>query len=140
MRNLSGEFHEQNRKDKVTRLPSVTYARQLGLLVNSLGKHLKHVGHFNSNAPQLRKSTHPRKCGNQVIVLRPSFRPHHRETNVYSYTFQLVWEPKRKLIAHQCCDQLTAVKTFSYHGHALVTLYVQFLCSDWFMRKIYVAS
>ena len=31
-------------------------------------------------------------------------------------------------------------KTFSYHGHALVTLYVQFLCSDWFMRKIYVAS
>ena len=22
-------------------------------------------------------------------------------------------------------------KTFSYHGHALVTLYVQFLCSDW---------
>ena len=23
------------------------------------------------------------------------------------------------------------MKTFSYHGHALVTLYVQFLCSDW---------
>ena len=111
MGNLSGEFHEQNRKDKVTRFPSVTYAKQLGLLVNSLGKHLKHVGHFNSNAPQLRKSTHPRKCGNHVIVLRPSVRPHHRETNVYSYTFQLVWEPKRKLIAHQCCDQLTAVKT-----------------------------
>ena len=131
---------------------------------------------------------------------------------------RLVWEPRRKLIAHQCCDQLTAVKTgypltsitwpyrglkcrpieveyffevirwqitsfkwsqaqvyffqwfiwnmlclchygpallrfwfqtdlgrensasflkiqagktFSYHGHALVTLYVQFLCSDW---------
>ena len=22
-------------------------------------------------------------------------------------------------------------KTFSYHGHVLVTLYVQFLCSDW---------
>ena len=22
-------------------------------------------------------------------------------------------------------------KTFSYHGHAMVTLYVQFLCSDW---------
>ena len=24
-----------------------------------------------------------------------------------------------------------AGKTFSYHGHMLVTLYVQFLCSDW---------
>ena len=24
-----------------------------------------------------------------------------------------------------------AGKTFCYHGHALVTLYVQFLCSDW---------
>ena len=23
----------------------------------------------------------------------------------------VVWEPKRKLIAHQCCDQLTAAKT-----------------------------
>ena len=39
-----------------------------------------------------------------------------------------------------------AGKTFSHHGHALVTLYVQFLCSDWskfageFMRKIYAAS
>ena len=39
------------------------------------------------------------------------FNPHHRETNVYSPTFQLIWEPKRKLIAHRCCDQLTAVKT-----------------------------
>ena len=35
---------------------------------------------------------------------------------------------------------------FSHQGHALVTLYVQFLCSDWsnltgeFMRKIYAAS
>ena len=26
MGNLSGEFREQNRKDKVTRFPSVTYA------------------------------------------------------------------------------------------------------------------
>ena len=42
--------------------------------------------------------------------------------------------------------KIQAGKTFSYHGHALVTLYVQFLCSDWsnltgeFMRKIYAAS
>ena len=27
--------------------------------------------------------------------------------------------------------KMQAGKTFSYHGHALVTLYVQFLCSDW---------
>ena len=27
--------------------------------------------------------------------------------------------------------KVQAGKTFSYHGHALVMLYVQFLCSDW---------
>ena len=27
--------------------------------------------------------------------------------------------------------KVQAGKTLSYHGHALVTLYVQFLCSDW---------
>ena len=41
MGNLSGESREQNRKDKVTRFRSVTYIRQLGLLVNTLGSHLK---------------------------------------------------------------------------------------------------
>ena len=41
MGNLSGESREQNRKDKVTRFRSVTYARQLGLLVNTLGSRLK---------------------------------------------------------------------------------------------------
>ena len=40
MGNLSCESREQNRKDKVTRLRSVTYARQQGLLVNTLGSHL----------------------------------------------------------------------------------------------------
>ena len=40
MGKLSGEFGEPNRKDKVTRCPSVSYARQLGLLVNTLGSHL----------------------------------------------------------------------------------------------------
>ena len=44
MGNLSGESREQNRKDKVTRFRSVTYARQLGLLVNTLGSHLKSDG------------------------------------------------------------------------------------------------
>ena len=41
MGNLSGESGEQNRKEKVTRFRSVTYARQLALLVNTLGSHLK---------------------------------------------------------------------------------------------------
>ena len=41
MDNLSGESREQNRKDKVTRFRSVTYARLLGLVVNTLGSHLK---------------------------------------------------------------------------------------------------
>ena len=27
--------------------------------------------------------------------------------------------------------KIQAGKTFSYHGHALVMLYVQFLCSNW---------
>ena len=27
--------------------------------------------------------------------------------------------------------KIQAGKTLSYHGHALVTFYVQFLCSDW---------
>ena len=42
----------------------------------------------------------------------------------------------------------TVAFDFVHHSHALVTLYVQFLCSDWskfdltgkFMRKIYIAS
>ena len=41
MGNLSGETREQNHIDKVTRFRSVTYARQLGSLVNTLGSHLK---------------------------------------------------------------------------------------------------
>ena len=40
MGNLSGESREHNRKDRVTRFRSVTYARQLGLFVNTLGSHL----------------------------------------------------------------------------------------------------
>ena len=36
MGNRSGESRERNRKDKVTRFRYVTYARQLGLLVNTV--------------------------------------------------------------------------------------------------------
>ena len=37
-------------------------------------------------APWVNKSTHPRKFGNHVTD-RPTVRPHHRHTNVYSRTF-----------------------------------------------------
>ena len=47
MGNLAGESREQNRKDEVTRCPPVTYARQVGLLVNTLGSHLKLNEHHN---------------------------------------------------------------------------------------------
>ena len=40
MGKLSGEFREPNRKDKVTRFPSVTYTGQLGLLVTTLASNL----------------------------------------------------------------------------------------------------
>ena len=39
------------------------------------------------------------------------------------------WPRKRKFI--QFFLKVQAGKTLSYHGHALVTLYVQFLYSDW---------
>ena len=39
------------------------------------------------------------------------------------------WPRTRKF--SQFFLKIQAGKTFSYHGHALVTLYVQFLCSDW---------
>ena len=45
MGNFSCESREQNRKDKVTGLRSVTYVRQQGLLVNILGSHLKVSSH-----------------------------------------------------------------------------------------------
>ena len=46
MGNLSGDYHEQNSKEKVTRLPSVTYARYLGSSVNTLGSHLNQTKKF----------------------------------------------------------------------------------------------
>ena len=41
MGKLSGKFREPNHKDRVTIFSFVSYARQLGLLVNTLGSHLK---------------------------------------------------------------------------------------------------
>ena len=77
-------------------------------------------------APWLSKSTHPRKFGNHVTVhrpptadRRPTDRPSAPQENqcLLSHIY-LVWEPKRKLIVHQCCDQLTAIKT----GHSLTSI------------------
>ena len=83
MGNLSGESREQNCKDKVTRFRSVTYARQLGLLVNTLGSHLKcldinqltHTLQFPRNAWRLtkRKRCVQQLCGAvHTISLFPS--------------------------------------------------------------------
>ena len=74
----------------------------------------------NSGAPRLSKSTHPRKFGNHVTVHRPpTDRPSAPQENqcLLSHIY-LVWEPKRELIVHQCCDQSTAIKT----GHPLTSI------------------
>ena len=73
-----------------------------------------------SGAPWVSKSTHPRKFGNHVTEHQPNEAPSVRATGkpMFTHAFQLVWEPWKKLIAHQCCDQLTAVKT----GHPLTSI------------------
>ena len=52
-------------------------------------------------------------CHNGHTLLRFWFQTNHGRENSASYL------------------KIQAEKTFSYPGHALVTLYVQFLCSDW---------
>ena len=49
MVNLSGESREQNQTDKVTRFRSVTYTRQLELLVNTLRSHLNLISIMKFN-------------------------------------------------------------------------------------------
>ena len=52
-------------------------------------------------------------CQYRTALLRVWFQPDLRRKNSASFL------------------KIHAEKTFSYHGHALVTLYIQFLCSDW---------
>ena len=52
-------------------------------------------------------------CHDGHALLRFWFKTNHGRENSASYL------------------KIQAGKTFSYPGHALVTLYVQFLCSDW---------
>ena len=69
MGNLSGESREQNRKDKVTRFRSVTYARQLGLLVNTLGSHLKVMLHETIRNDDFQRKIQL-QCWNSVVTIR----------------------------------------------------------------------
>ena len=68
-------------------------------------------------APWVSKSTHPRKFGNHVTVHRPPARPSAPQGNQcliltlssqFGSTGRLILHT---YIAHQCCDQLAAVKT-----------------------------
>ena len=52
-------------------------------------------------------------CHNGLALLRFCFQTNLGRKNSTSYL------------------KIQARKTFSYQGHSLVTLYVQFLCSDW---------
>ena len=54
--------------------------------------------------------THPRTFGNHVTVGPNAVRLHHRESNVKSHPFLLVWS-LRTDISHPYHGQLTAVKT-----------------------------
>ena len=64
---------------------------------------------------KMKYSTHPRKFGNRVTVHRPTTRPPERPSvrtiGVPMFTLNLSSYFGSPLIAHQCCDQLTAVKT-----------------------------
>ena len=44
----------------------------------------------------------------------------------------LIWNwPRTRKVSQLLQAGKTVASDFSHHGHALVTLYVQFLCSDW---------
>ena len=74
-------------------------------------------------APWVSKSTYPRKFGNHVTVHRANDRPSAPQGNQCSISNFLAslgsqedWYCRH--IAHQCCDQLTAVKT----GHPVASI------------------
>ena len=70
-----------------------------------------------NGAPWVSKSTHPRKFGIHVTVHRPPARPSAPQGNqCLIFTLSSQFGSRGRLIlhtyiAHQCCDQLTAVKT-----------------------------
>ena len=76
--------------------------------------------------------------GSRCVLASPSKSVHHEPfKKIYMFFFDY-WTVFSTLIQfiHELAPrslwlQIQAGKTFSYHGHALVTLYVQFLCSGW---------
>ena len=68
-------------------------------------------------APWVSKSTHPRKFGNHVTVHCPQparpFAPQENQCSISHFIASLVAQEDWYCthIVHQCCDQLTAVKT-----------------------------
>ena len=58
----------------------------------------------------------------QTCCVFVSTAPHY-----YDFDFTLTSDAKIQPVFFK----ILAGKTFSYHGHVLVTLHVQFLCSDW---------
>ena len=76
-----------------------------------------------SGAPWVSKSTHPRKFGNHVTVHRTNDRPSAPQAYQCSIShFQASLGAQENWyythITHQCCDQLTAVKT----GYSLTSI------------------
>ena len=70
-------------------------------------------------APWLGKSTHPRKFGNHVTVHRPSVRTTGQPMfNLFLASLGAQEDWYCTHIVHQCCDQLTAVKT----GYPLISI------------------
>ena len=58
---------------------------------------------FSKKKKKIKKKGYPRH-GTLALDMEPStLDPRQKD--------RLLWEPRRKLIAHQCCDHLTAVKT-----------------------------
>ena len=68
-------------------------------------------------APWVSKSTHPRKSGNHVTVHCPQparpFAPQENQCSISHFIASLVAQEDWYCthIVHQCCDQLTALKT-----------------------------
>ena len=58
----------------------------------------------------------------KYVVIYVSITPHY-----YHFDFKLTSDAKIQPVFFK----IQAGKAFSNHGHLLVTLYVQFLCSDW---------
>ena len=58
----------------------------------------------------------------EICCVYVSIAPHY-----YAFDFKLTSDAKIQPVFFK----RQAGKTFSYHGHVLVTLHVQFLCSDW---------